>query len=241
MRETIWGKIGGAGIGYILGGPIGALLGAFAGHMLLDKSSSASPQASRDVIFTTGLIALSAKMAKADGVVLQVEIEAFNSLIDASAEEKIYIDKLFQLAQATTNGYEEYAIQLANAFSDTPILLEDILDGLFHIAKADDAIHEAELAYVKRVADLFEFDETAFRRIASRHLTLAEDPYAQLGLERDMSNDELKKHYHKLVSENHPDKAIARGMPPEVIRIATERLAVINNAWDRLSAERKLR
>lgn len=241
MARSIWGTIGGFGLGFVLGGPIGALLGAFAGHLLFDSNTALLAPPPRDVIFTTGLIALAAKMAKADGVVLQVEVEAFNRIIDVPPGEKDRVARFFQIAQGTVDGYESYAAQLAQAFADEPALLEDVLDGLFHIAKADQAIHEAEHAYLENVARIFGFTEADFQRIASRHVKLEQDPYVVLGLDRKMSDDNLKSAYRRLVLENHPDRQIARGLPQEAVRIATERLAAINAAWDRIAAERGIR
>src|SRR5690606_16524316 len=131
--------------------------------------------------------------------------------------------------------------QIGDEFKDEPALLEDVLDGLFHIAKADEAIHEAEFAYLKDVATIFGFSESEFDRIAARHVRREDDPYFIIKASRDMSDDELKRHYRKLVAENHPDREIARGLPPEAVKIATERLAVINAAWERIAAERHLR
>jgi DnaJ like chaperone protein len=119
--------------------------------------------------------------------------------------------------------------------------LEDVLDGLFHIAKADEAVHEAEYVYLKNVATIFAFSESEFERIAARHVKRADDPYLILKADRAMSDDELKRHYRKMVAENHPDREIARGLPPEAVKIATERLAAINAAWERIAAERNLR
>ena len=56
-----------------------------------------------------------------------------------------------------------------------------------------------------------------------------------------MSDKELKSHYRKLVRENHPDRLIARGVPEEFVRISTEKLASINNAWSMIELERGLR
>ena len=59
-----------------------------------------------------------------------------------------------------------------------------------------------------------------------------------LGVERSLSDDALKRRYRQLVADNHPDREIARGLPPEAVRIATERLTAINAAWERIAAER---
>jgi DnaJ like chaperone protein len=240
MIQSIWGKLSGAGIGLALGGPIGALLGGVAGHMLVDREGALFGRPPRDVLFTMGLVALAAKMAKADGVVVDREIKAFEQVVEVPAEERDRVARLFRLAMETTEGFEAYAKQVGDAFKDEPALLEDVLDGLFHIAKADEAVHEAEFAYVRDVATIFAFSQTDFERIAARHVRLADDPYLILNASRDMSDEELKRHYRRLVAENHPDREIARGLPPEAVKIATERLATINAAWERIAAERKI-
>jgi DnaJ like chaperone protein len=241
MNYSIWGKLGGAGLGLAFGGPIGALLGAVAGHVLVDREGAPFGQPPRDLVFTTGLVALAAKMAKSDGVVVDREVEAFERIVDVPPEDHPQVKRLFDLAKATTDGYEAYARQIGEVFKDEPALLEDVLDGLFHIAKADGAVHEAEFTYVKAVAGAFGFDDHGFDRVAARHVRKADDPYLIVGAERSMTDDELKRHYRKLVAEIHPDREIARGLPPEAIKIATERLATINAAWERIVSERNLK
>jgi DnaJ like chaperone protein len=241
MNYSIWGKLGGAGLGLALGGPIGALLGGVAGHVLVDREGAPFGQPPRDLIFTTGLVALAAKMAKSDGVVVDREVEAFERIVEVPPEEHPRVKRLFDLAKATSHGYEAYARQIGDAFKDEPTLLEDVLDGLFHIAKADGAVHEAEFAYVRSVAGTFGFSDHDFDRIAARHVRRADDPYLIIDADRSMGDDELKRHYRKLVTELHPDKEIARGLPPEAVKIATERLAAINAAWEQIRKERGLK
>jgi DnaJ like chaperone protein len=241
MIQSIWGKLGGAGLGLALGGPIGALLGGVAGHMLVDREGSLFGKPPRDILFTMGLVALAAKMAKADGVVVDVEIKAFERIVEVPDSEHERVERLFRLAMQTSDGFEAYARQLAEEFKEEPALLEDVLDGLFHIAKADTAVHEAEYAYLRDVATIFAMSDTDFERIAARHVQRADDPYLIIKAERGMSDDELKRHYRKLVAENHPDREIARGLPPEAVKIATERLAAINAAWEQIATERGIR
>lgn len=241
MSVGIWGKLGGAGIGLAVGGPIGALVGGVAGHFLVDREGSLFGATPKDVVFTTGLVALAAKMAKSDGVVTPSEVEAFATIVEVGDGERAGVQRLFDLAKGTSAGFEAYARQLATAFHDEPALLEDVLDGLFHIAKADGAIHEAEERYLRAVAEIFGFDDAVFRRIAVRHVRLADDPYLVLGLDHDASDDDVKARHRRLVMDNHPDRAIARGVPPEAVAIATSRLAAINAAYDRIVAERGLR
>lgn len=238
MSSGVWGKLGGAGLGLAIGGPLGGLIGGVAGHFLVDREGAPFGATPRDVVFTTGLVALAAKMAKSDGVVTQAEIKAFGKVVQVDPEAQAGVERLFDLAKATTNGFEAYAHQLRTVFEDEPALLEDVLDGLFHIAKADGAIHEKEEGYLRAVAEVFGFDDAAFRRIEARHVSLADDPYLVLGLESGASPAEVKARHRVLVAENHPDRAIAHGLPLEAVAIATRRLAAINAAYDCITAGR---
>ncbi|TDR88145.1 TerB family tellurite resistance protein [Enterovirga rhinocerotis] len=237
---SVWGKLSGGGIGLTIGGPIGALIGAFAGHYLIDRDGALFGAPPRDLILTTGLIALLAKMARADGVVLRSEVDAFEAVVVVPPGEHENVQRLFRLAQETTAGYEVYARQLAHAFADEPALLDDIIEGLFLIARADGAIHEAELVYIGAVAAIFGRDQAWFDAIVERHVHRRDDPYLELGADRSWSDGALKAHHRDLVLRHHPDREIARGLPPEAIKIATDRLATINAAWDRIAKERRL-
>jgi DnaJ like chaperone protein len=236
----MWATFGGAGLGLAIGGPLGALIGALAGHFLVDAEGAPLRPSSRDTVFMTGLIALSAKMAKADGVVTRDEVSAFRSLVIVPEDGIARVQALFDLAKETTHGYEAYARQIADLYANEPMLREDVLDGLFHIAKADGAVHEAEYAYLKHVASIFGFDNLAFERIAARHVRLKNDPYLVLGANREMDDKTIKAHYRRLVADIHPDKEIARGLPPEAVSIATTRLAAVNAAWEQVKQERGL-
>ena len=143
---SIWGKLGGAAAGFMLGGgPVGALIGALAGHFLIDREvPSLEPGEAPGIVFTIAMIALAAKMAKADGTVTEDEIETFHRLFRVAPNEQASVDRIFRLAQQDTAGFEAYAAQIAKMLVGNPALLEDILDGLFEIAKADGVFHPGE-------------------------------------------------------------------------------------------------
>ncbi|MDT6939009.1 DnaJ family molecular chaperone [Brucella pseudogrignonensis] len=189
----------------------------------------------RRVAFSIAMIALSAKMAKADGVVTQDEFRAFQRIFSVPEEEHAHVVRLYNLAQQDVAGYESYARQLAGLCregDENCHLLEDILDGLFHIATADGYVHEKEMAFLSNVAEIFGYDEQGFDRIALRHVSRGEgDPFAILGLDRGVSFEEARKKYRALVKEHHPDRLFAEGLPLEFINIANARLAAINSAW----------
>jgi DnaJ like chaperone protein len=187
----------------------------------------------RQVAFTVALVALSAKMAKADGVVMQSEVAALSGLVQVPEAEVANVRRLFDLAKRDVAGYDAYARRVAGLYAGDPTMLVDVLDGLFAIAKADGVVHEAELAFLKSVGEIFDVTGIAFEQIAARHVVPEEgDPYLILGVGRDWLREEIRGHYLKLVSDNHPDRLIARGLPEDFIAIANDRMAAINRAYE---------
>ena len=237
---SIWGKIGGAAAGLLAGGPVGAVFGALAGHILVDRPSTAATRAADPgVAFTIAMIALGAKMAKADGVASGDEEEAFRQYFRVPPSEEANVRRIFRLARQDTAGFESYARQIAGIYRDHPAVLEDILDGLFEIAKADGILHPGELAFLERVADIFGFAPNEFRRIRASHFPDRSDPYVILGVAHDAGEDEIKRTYRLLVRENHPDSLMARGVPEEFVKLANDKLAAINTAYEKIGQERK--
>lgn len=198
------------------------------------------PETRRRVAFTVAMIALSAKMARADGIVSSAEVDTFHRLFAVQAGEEQHVRRLFNLAKGDIAGFESYAGRVARFYGDDRQGLEDVLDGLFVIATADGAVHQDELAYLERVGALFGIEGTGFDRVAARHVVPEEgDPYVILGVDRTMGLDDIRRRYRALAAESHPDKLIARGVPEEFIAIATDRLAAINGAWERIERERR--
>jgi DnaJ like chaperone protein len=190
----------------------------------------------RDAAFTLALIALSAKMAVSDGVVTASELRAFQRTVEIPPGIEQQVDKLFKLAQQDVAGYEAYAKKIRRFFADSPDTLEHVLDSLFFIASADGMIHESELEYLKNVSDIFGFDEARFEQLTSQHVLFdrGADPFIVLGLAPNADRDEVKRVYRLLVAEHHPDRLIAKGVPEELIDVATHRMAAINNAYNQI-------
>jgi DnaJ like chaperone protein len=203
------------------------------------------PELRRRVAFSVAMIALSAKMAKADGIVTQNEIRAFRQIFLVPENEARNVARLYDIAKQDIAGYEVYAERLAGMCgSGHPncAMLEDILDGLFHIAKADGMVHEREVAFLRRISEIFEISPDHFESILARHADIGEtDPYKVLGVGRDASFEEIRKHYRLLVRENHPDRAIARGLPEEFVAIASTRVAALNAAYEVIEKGRRRR
>ena len=247
---SIWGKIVGGAAGFALGGPIGALVGVAAGHFVDRVSargrSAAGPGApgieTKRQVFAIALIVLCAKMAKADGQVTRDEIEAFKRIFRVPEGEMEQVGQIFNEARRESTGFEPYAEQVMEIFPHNRHVREELLAALFHIAQADGIIHEGELAFLKAVARIFQFDERDFDRIFSSHLGSDDaDPYQILGVDRDAEDSEIKKAYRDLMRENHPDRLMAQGLPQEMIDVANEKVAHINDAYDRVTKMRGMK
>lgn len=238
---SIWGKILGGVGGFAIGGPLGAIIGAVAGHAV-DKMRAAKPppeDATKSIAFTIAVVVLGAKMAKADGTVTQDEIRAFKKVFKVPQHEVKNVARVFDQARKDSQGFEPYAKQIAGMFQDNAAVLEELLFCLTFIARADGDLQASETSYLRAVADIFGLDQAAFERVtAIRHGPDDANPYQVLGVPRTISDADLKSAYRQLVRDNHPDRLVAQGMPEEFIAVANQKLAAINVAYDKVAAER---
>lgn len=181
-------------------------------------------------------------MAKADGKVTEDEIRAFRQVFHVPPGEVQNVARVFNLARRDSRGFEPYARQVGAMFRGQPAVLEDLLDGLFHIARADNVYDSREDTFLREVAQLFGFSEAEFARIRESHVGPDKsDPYTILGVERDAPDDAIKTCHRQLVRDHHPDKLMAEGVPQEFVDVANQKLATINDAWDRVQKERGIR
>jgi DnaJ like chaperone protein len=217
-----------------------ALVGDSVSGFLTKLAQSRVTAPEKSLGFTIGMIALGAKMAKADGVVTHDEVAAFKQVFKVPQAELAAVARVFNLAKQDVAGYDTYARQVAKLFHAKAMILENVVDGLFHIAKADGIMHPAELLFLQDVALLFGFTTQDFSRIKARHVSAGpNDPYLILGVDPSADTVAIKAHYRKLVRDNHPDKQIAAGVPEEMVTLATERLAQINAAYDKIMKDRQ--
>ena len=244
--SSIWGKIAGGAIGFALGGPLGALLGAIGGHIVDrrlrqgdDGFAQIKSNVDRQAIFTMGVVALGAKMAKADGQVTQDEVRAFKKVFRVRKEDEKNIGKFFDLAKKDVYDFEVYARQLAGLLRDEPVLLKEILWCLAEIAKADGVIHKKEREFLAQIANIFGVSAAEFEQITEVDLFGARnDPYKVLGVSPHDSLDDIKKAYRKLARQHHPDSLMAKGVPQEMIDIANQKIAKINDAYSEIEKSR---
>jgi DnaJ like chaperone protein len=258
----MWGKIIGSFAGFAMGGPFGALFGAAVGHAY-DKmhegpenrqlppwrerptslrGGTAGSETARQTAFSVAVVVLGAKVAKVDGPVNRAEINAFKEVFRVPRQDAGNVGRIFDAAKQDAGGFEPYAQQVGILFRGEPALLEDLLASLFFIARADGDIEPAEIAFLRRVCDLFGLDAPAFDRVRAIFMRPeAADPYGVLGLSRRASDEEVKKTYRRLIREHHPDTLIAKGLPKNFIEVANQKMAAINAAYDQIERERRLR
>ncbi len=192
----------------------------------------------RTAAFAIAVIALGAKMAKADGLVTRDEVTAFREVFTIPESEEKNAARVFNLARQDVAGYEEYASKIKSLLGDDCPSMQDLIEGLFHIAIADGEYHPNEDQFLLHVAEIMGFSERGFKSIRARFVPEAErDPHDVLGVDPDMPMSEIKQAYRAAVRSSHPDQMMARGVPKEAIKLAEKRLIDINQAWEQISAQ----
>jgi DnaJ like chaperone protein len=212
---------------------------------VFDKLRS-DPAAEQSIGFTIAVLALGAKMAKADGTVTRDEVTAFRRIFTFPPGEEDHAARVYNLARQDVAGFDAYARKIARLFNpegqkicaDDHHVLVDILEALFQIALADGTYHPGEDAFLTHVADAFGLDDRCFRIVRSRLVEGApRDPYDVLGVPHDAPKDAARKAWKALVRDTHPDVLQSRGVPPEAMKLAERRLQLINEAWRTINAK----
>ncbi len=193
----------------------------------------------RSVAFTIAVIALGAKMAKADGRVTRDEVTAFREVFHIAPEDEAQAAKVFNLARRDVAGFRDYAGRISRMFRSEDRTLCYLLEGLFHIAMADGEYHPKEDDFLHQVAEIFGMDEATFRGLRTRFVPDAEpDPYAVLGASPEMATEDIRRLWRQLIREHHPDLVMACGVPEEAVKLAEARAMAINRAWEEIRASR---
>jgi len=231
---TVWQRI--AGLATAVGDAGGSLLQELGAA--LGVTDAGLPE--RNIAFTIGVVALSAKMARADGVVSRGEREAFEAMYHFPPEQAANVRRVYDLAQQDVAGFESYADQIAAQLKDNKRLLQHVLEGLLNVAAADGILHPKEDAFLKAVAHRFGFSDSEFRFLRARFIVDPDSPYDVLRLSPAASDAEIKAQYRALVRQNHPDTMLASGVPPAFIELANRKLAAITAAYATIAKERGL-
>lgn len=195
--------------------------------------------AQHSAAFTTAFIALAAKMAKADGVAVAAEWEAFEKFLEVPAGECANVRHLYDLAKQDTAGADAHAARIKALLAGQPETLREVLECLLYVACSDGMLHPEEDAFLTAIAARLGFSKIEYRALRASFVRDPESPYEVLGLSPDASDQAVKKRYRMLAAQSHPDRLIASGAPAAVIKAETARLAAINCAYERIERERR--
>lgn len=257
-----FGKLLGGLLGYAFLGPLGALAGVLLGHwydqskinfMSLDGGRLQEVQAA----FFEASFQLMGHVAKADGRVNEDEIahtEEQMQRLGITGELRDQAIAHFQ--RGASPGFQPAPALAAfnQASQRQPSLRQTLMAFLVTLALADGHLHQAEAQALRSIAAQLGYTAAGFQALlqmlqaqrsfhsgagAQPEASLAE-AYAALGVPEDCTDRELKRAYRKQMSQNHPDKLIAKGVPEEMVRLATERSQEIQAAYAQIKKARHL-
>ena len=252
-----WGKALGGAFGFMVGGPLGALMGIAFGHSF-DKGMGKTTADNERIqaAFFTATFSVMGAVAKADGRVTRDEIklaEAVMERLGLSADMRQSAQKLFNEGKAGDFPLDEVLIQFRKECHRRTTLIQMFLEIQLQVALADGKIHPAEWSILEQICEdlgiarstlerLREMMEAGFGRsgyhpgVSTK--TSLDDAYRLLGLDASVSDAELKKTYRRLMSQHHPDKLVAKGLPEEMVQDATEKTQQIKEAYEIIKASR---
>lgn len=196
----------------------------------------------KDVSFIQSMAGLSAKIAKADGVVTEHEIDVFKKTFNADRNPKIA--RIFNSAKQSADGYERYAKQLKALSKNNLDMKESIIESLFKIAIADGEVSLEEQAMFDNIANIIEIPLGNYTMIKNRFVAKPEDEqtnndYNILGVFYNAPDKEIKQRWIELINTYHPDRIQAAGGNQAEIDLATKKMAEINGAYERIMKKRK--
>lgn len=252
------GKMIGGTIGFALGGPLGAIAGAAFGHTFVDKKEDAylrsipggqtggqrglSSNEEAQLIFFTAAFSMLAKICKVDGQVSQKEVQAIETFmirdlqLDKNSQETA--KNIFRQAIHSPERFEAFASQFYLVFRSQPNIIELMVDVLLRVSNADGTMSENEEAMILSAARIFNYSDIDYSRLKSKYVKTTNKYYAILKCDETASNEEIKKKYRTLVTEYHPDKIEAKGLPEEFIKFANDKFKEIQEAYDQIKKER---
>jgi len=253
-------KLIGAVLGFYFFGFFGALAAFFFGSMV-DRSISygiggVNPlsRAHRQSVFLGTVFILMGKIAKADGHISQNEISHVEQLfqkLGMSPEHRQQSIALFKKGAAQDFDIRPVLNEFMAVCGHTNSLRQMLLVYLIVMALADGNIDPAEESLLKEIAQYLGYSQEAFRQILAMVINQAhfaggqagsgsglDDAYKALGVNKDSSEQEVKRAYRKLMSQYHPDKLMGQGVPEDMIAVATAQAQEVQAAYDLIKKSR---
>lgn len=264
-----WGKALGGAFGFMMGGPLGALIGIAFGHnfdrglgsTMSDERFGPGQQERVQAAFFTATFSVMGHIAKADGKVTPDEIkmaQAVMTQMGLSAEIRESAKKLFNEGKSSDFPLDEVLDQFKKEVHRRSTLIQMFLEIQLQAAYADGVLHPHEekvlahicqrlgvpLAQLHRLEEMLKagFGQGSYRSTAQPDTRMSmADAYTIMGVDKTVSDAELKKAYRRLMSQHHPDKLVAKGLPEEMIKDATEKTQQIKHAYERIKSSRGMK
>ncbi|MBV7314438.1 co-chaperone DjlA [Shewanella sp. NIFS-20-20] len=257
----IWGKLFGGAIGFMFGKFIGLVIGLWLGHQV-DKYAAASKQltqrgSSRQAIFFNTTFSVMGHVAKASGQVTATDIKIASLLMDQmriTGQARIDAQQAFRDGKASNfdlRGSLKAFRLIAMGRSD---LLQMFMEIQIQTALADGKLEAKEHALLLTIAQELGFGrmqldallkrwqaEYQYHQQGGQQSLSIEQAYQVLGIEANVDDQQIKRSYRKLMNEHHPDKLVAKGLPPEMMELAKRKTQDIQAAYDRIKSERGMR
>lgn len=248
------GIIGG-GIGAMIAGPFGAIIGAAIGSTMGAQKNAGgsrigfSEAERKQAIFFTAAFSMVGKLAKADGRVCENEIEAIQRIsreaLGLDEQTRQYAINVFSQAKDSPDSFASYAREFGELFWQDQQMCSFMMSFLFQVAMADGQLHPSEEQMLLSAKQAFRLHDSVYQSLYSRFVgrtgtseVSLRKHFEILGLSEDASTAEIKKAYRRKAAEFHPDKIEGKGLPPEFIKFANEKLAEVNASYDALMKSR---
>ncbi len=244
-----WGTLIGGTLGFVFGGPIGAMIGAALGGnfdrgLNMGGQFDMGDQERVQAAFFTTTFSVMGHVAKADGHVSAQEIAAAKNIMaqmQLSADQRKAAIQFFDQGKADDFPLEEILHQFKKECHGRRNLIQMFVEIQISTALADGKVDAGEKRILFTIGEILGFSRSEIEHLfnlasgqaasTSDSLTLTQ-AYKILGVEKGSSMAEVKKAYRRLMSQHHPDKLVSKGLPDEMIQLATEKTQEIRKAYD---------
>lgn len=197
------------------------------------KGISPDDEEFRHLSFTFAVIALSARVACADGELTRAKYIAFRESFPLKGGVCGKIRTLFKLACRNETPYGHYIMQIKYAFPHKMELYVSLVDRLFGIATADGTLSRNQEALLSGIAHMLGISAADYASILARY----DQPASArriLGVNGRVRARTLKKRYHELMQHYHPDRFAGQELSPEVQLLIQTKASQINTAYRKL-------